>query len=80
MWPSMPNEMCELHGPFCHPFYFIDMHLFPTQRCVLNTSIILQACPHRLQSAILASPMGVIRLMDMLSEREVRWEVTMVNW
>ncbi|GAX81853.1 hypothetical protein CEUSTIGMA_g9281.t1 [Chlamydomonas eustigma] len=32
---------------------------------------LLQACPHRLQSAILSSPMGVVRLMDMLSEREV---------
>ena len=34
----------------------------------------MQACPHRLQAAILASPMGVVRLMDMLGEREVNPE------
>ena len=32
---------------------------------------LLQACPHRLGPSILGSPMGVVRLMDMLGEREV---------
>jgi hypothetical protein len=33
----------------------------------------LQTCAYKLQAAILASPMGVVRLMDMLSEGEVCW-------